>query len=41
MTNFNPRAPCGARHELDGYTDYFQPKFQSACPLRGTTFSVF
>ena len=35
-SDFNPRAPCGARRYICGNS---QPvsKFQSTCPLRGTT----
>ena len=34
--DFNPRAPCGARHR-DTVNDYWTELFQSTCPLRGTT----
>ena len=37
--NFNPRAPCGARHRGFTLVDYSN-LFQSTCPLRGTTLSV-
>ena len=35
--NFNPRAPCGARHYSGGETMPQSRAFQSTCPLRGTT----
>ena len=35
-TNFNPRAPCGARHILNGLALVW-PKFQSTRPMRGAT----
>ena len=34
--NFNPRAPCGARHHLHSYTASCQ-KFQSTRPVWGAT----
>ena len=34
--NFNPRAPCGARH-TSGRAKPCRFLFQSTCPLRGTT----
>ena len=36
IADFNPRAPCGARRFLTA-TEEKVPKFQSTCPLRGTT----
>ena len=34
--DFNPRAPCGARHDFLHFIRQNR-KFQSTCPLRGTT----
>ena len=34
--HFNPRAPCGARHEPDDAPDFENP-FQSTRPVRGAT----
>ena len=39
-TNFNPRAPCGARLEHPESQRQFQP-FQSTRPVRGATRQVF
>ena len=35
--NFNPRAPCGARLNYEVLTTIYRQRFQSTCPLRGTT----
>ena len=35
-TYFNPRAPCGARRTSKGFSSS-RRRFQSTCPLRGTT----
>ena len=37
--DFNPHAPCGAR-QLRKLERDNQPRFQSTCPLRGTTLEV-
>ena len=38
VCNFNPRAPCGARHYMDDYYTIL-PSFQSTRPMRGATSS--
>ena len=39
--DFNPRAPCGARRYLPIPAVCLRPRFQSTCPLRGTTLYPF
>ena len=40
IRNFNPRAPCGARHLALSY-NYLIVKFQSTRPMRGATSVIY